>query len=29
VRERGKGDLGAMKIEKFVEKIMGEIKEKM
>jgi len=28
VRERGKGDLGAMKVEKFIEKISEEIKEK-
>ena len=28
VRERGKGDLGAIKIEKFIEKIKEEIKEK-
>ena len=29
VRERGKGDLGAMKIEEFIEKITKEIKEKV
>ena len=28
VRDRGKGDLGAMKIEKFLEKITKEIEEK-
>ncbi len=28
VRERGKGDLGTMKLEKFIEKILEEIKEK-
>ena len=29
IRERGKGDLGAMAIEKFVEKITEEINRKI
>jgi len=28
VRERGKGDLGTMKVEKFIEKSRGEIEKK-